>query len=269
MRCRFPIQLSVDLHGKKGQIFVPCGKCAWCKAQIRNEWFVRFVEESKHHNFTRFVTLDYRDEDLPINEETGEMVPSVSLSDIQKYHKRIRKKYSFRFFLASEYGSKFGRPHYHGIYWSDEKIPFLDLWPHGDCGADLPASPASFKYVTKYILKGSNVPDGASPLFHVMSRRPGIGIDFVDQVKDDVQVYNYFGQKMKLPSYYSRKFLASLPDDQQSVISDSKLEYLSFKPRHSELKAVYDDLGIQQPFEDWMSDLYRKDFIKQIQINHK
>lgn len=269
MRCRYPVQLSVDLHGKRGEIFVPCGKCAWCKAQIRNEWFVRFVEESKHHNFCRFVTLDYRDQDLPINEETGEMVPSVSLRDVQLFHKSVRKRYSFRFFLASEYGSRFGRPHYHAIYWSDEKIPFLDLWPHGDCGADLPASPASFKYVTKYILKGSKVPEGATPLFHVMSRRPGIGAEFMSQVKEDTMAYNYFGSKMKLPTYYSRKFLASLSEDQQTVLSDSKLEYLSFQPRHSQLLTTYHDLAIRVPFETWLSDLYLKDVTKQYQINKK
>ena len=137
MICRFPVQLTVDIHGKKGSIYVPCGKCAWCLRQKRNEWFVRFLEESKKHDFVRFLTLDYDDDHLPVktDETTGEIIPVVSLRDIQLYHKRIRKAgYKFRFFVASEYGSKGGRPHCHGIYWSDEKIPYYDFWENGDEG---------------------------------------------------------------------------------------------------------------------------------------
>lgn len=270
MICRYPVELDMPLKGKHRIIYVPCGKCAWCLRQKRNEWFVRFIEESKKHYFTRFVTLDYRDEDLPItiNDETGEFIPSVSLRDIQLYHKRVRKDYDFRFFLSAEYGKENGRPHYHAIYWSDEKIPFLDYWQHGDMGADVPAKPGSFKYVTKYILKGSYVPEGAPDIFHTMSRRPGLGVGFIDQMSDDVQVYRYFEKMMRLPSYYRRKHLETLSPELRTMLADQKIDYLAGQSKYSAfLNAFAENAPESQNIDDWINDLYRKDIKKQFQIN--
>lgn len=271
MICRFPVQLErTSLDGKKFYIYVPCGHCAWCLRQKRNEWFVRFCEESKNHLYTRFVTLDYRDEELPmdLDQDTGEFIPSVSLRDIQLFHKRLRKQYNFRFFLASEYG-KLGRPHYHAIYWCDEPIPFYDLWQKGDHGADLPADVGSFKYVTKYILKGARVPEGAADLFHVMSRRPGIGASFVDQVKDNTSFYRYYNKKMRLPMYYRRKFLDRLPEALRLVESERMLDLMSTRPLYDPklVEAFVANAPNGQSIHDFISDLYYKDFIKQIKIN--
>lgn len=272
MICRFPVELDRVVNGKHHIIYVPCGKCVWCLRQKRNEWFVRMLEESKVHLFTRFVTLDYDDEHLPLNidQETGEVFPTVSLRDIQLYHKRLRKDFNFRFFLASEYGSKRMRPHYHAIYWSDHKIPFLDYWKNGSCGADLPAKPGSFKYVTKYILKGSLVLPGGDDNFHVMSRRPGIGSNFMKNVNDNTRFYRYFDSVMKLPSYYSRKFNDSLSDSQLSVLSEQKLDYLSSQGKYESLLNTFvENAPENQSIDDWMNDLYRRDYKKQISINKK
>lgn len=270
MICRYPVELDMSENGKHRIIYVPCGKCAWCVRQKRNEWFVRFFEESKKHYFTRFVTLDYRDEDLPVdlNVKTGEIIPCVSLRDIQLFHKKVRDYGKFRFFLSSEYGKRDGRPHYHAIYWCDEKIPIYELWEHGEHGADLPATPASFKYVTKYILKGSYVPEGAKPNFHVMSRRPGIGVDFVENMSDSTVTYCYYNKLMKLPSYYSRKYSEKLSDDLRKILSDQKIDYLSSKGKYSDLQQVYEEFAPKdQPIDEWLNDLYLKDVRKQYQIH--
>lgn len=274
MICRFPVQLpKVDSSGKKFFIYVPCGHCAWCLRQKRNEWFVRMLEESKHHLYTRFVTLDYRDEDLPydLNHETGELVPCVSYRDIELFHKRLRKNYKFRFFLSSEYGKHTNRPHYHAIYWSDEKIPFYDLWSKGEHGCDLPAKVGSFKYVTKYILKGSYVPAGAIDNFHVMSRRPGIGVDFCDHVKDNTVFYRYYNKIMRLPQYYRRKFMDGLSPELRSIESEKTLDYMSSQPLYDPklMDLFYRNAPDGQTIHDFISDLYRSDFLKQIQINSK
>lgn len=278
MICRYPTLLPKTLpDGRKYSIWVPCGRCAWCSRQKRNEWFVRFLEESKTSIYTRFVTLDYRDEDLPIdmNVDTGEIMSVVSLRDVQLYHKKLRKKYgnhSFRFFLASEYGKEenTARPHYHAIYWSNMKIPFYDEWPHGDHGADLPASVGSFKYVTKYILKGQYCPDGASPNFHVMSRRPGIGASFNSQVNDNTHFYRYYNKIMRLPTYYSRKFNESMPEELRQIQSEMKLDYLSTQSKYETmLNTFVKNAPDGQLIDDWINDLYLKDLRKQYQINKK
>lgn len=272
MICRFPVELDRVVNGKHHIIYVPCGKCAWCLRQKRNEWFVRMVEESKSHLFTRFVTLDYDDEHLPfnVNEDTGEVFPTVSLRDIQLYHKKLRDHYKFRFFLVSEYGKKKMRPHYHAIYWSDQRIPFLDYWKNGSCGADLPAKPGSFKYVTKYILKGSFVAPGGDDNFHVMSRRPGIGINFMKYVNENTRSYRYFDRSMKLPTYYSRKFNEQLPDDLLQSISESKIDYLSTQGKYeSLLNSFVENAPDNLVIDDWINDLYKRDVFKQYQINNK
>lgn len=272
MICRYPVPLDKSDHGVHRIIYVPCGHCAWCLRQKRNEWFVRFVEESKKHFYTRFVTLDYRDVDLPIkiDEETGELVVTNSLRDVQLFHKKIRNKYEFRFFLASEYGKQNGRPHYHAIYWSNERIPFYDLWEHGDHGSDLPATPASFKYVTKYILKGSFVPTGADDNFHIMSRRPGLGVGFLDNYSEDHPVYRYYDKLMKMPSYYTRKVNELLPESLRKSVSDSKIDYLATQGKYESLYNLYDKLAPEgQSIDSWIDDLYGKDLKKQYSINKK
>lgn len=272
MICRYPVPISKFVNGKKYSYWVPCGHCAWCLRQKRNEWFIRMLEESKHHLFTRFVTLDYRDDDLPlkVDENSGEVIPVVSLSDIQNFHKKVRKKYEFRFFLASEYGPKHGRPHYHAIYWSDEKIDWSNLWTHGDVTADLPAKPESFKYVTKYILKGGFTPVGADPLFHTMSRRPGIGSEFCGKYNEHFPYYRYFGSKMKMPRYYDRKFIESLNPDLKAEISTEKLEYLSGIDKWNSLENDFQKNGKNyDSLEDYVNDLYKIDLFKQFKINKK
>lgn len=270
MICRYPVELDKVIAGKHHIIYVPCGHCAWCLRQKRNEWFVRFVEESKNHLFTRFVTLDYDDDHLPyhVDEETGEAFPSVSLRDIQLYHKSLRNHFNFRFFLASEYGTKRTmRPHYHAIYWSDQKIPFLDFWKNGTCGADLPAEPGSFKYVTKYILKGSYVPLGALPNFHTMSRRPGLGVSFMANVNENTNSYRYYNQMMRLPGYYKRKFNDTLSDAQKEILSESKIDYLSTQSKYEALLNAFENAPCDQPIDEWIDDLYKRDVKRQYRIN--
>lgn len=272
MICRYPVALDQCEHGIHRVIYVPCNKCAWCKRSLRNQWFVRFVEESKASTYTRFVTYDYRPEDLPVNfdQETGEIIPTVRLRDIQLYHKILRKKYKFRFFLSSEYGKKNGQPHYHALYWSDQKIPFYDLWPHGEHGADLPATAGSFKYVTKYILKGSFVPDGADDNFHTMSRRPGIGSSYLSNMSDGRFYYRYYNKVMKLPMYYTRKANELLPESLRKVQTESRLDYLATQSKYESLLNSYiENAPDDQPIEDWIQDIYKIDLRRQFKINSK
>ena len=100
MQCRFPVLVNV----KGRQIYVPCGKCAWCVANARADWFVRLRFEARTALYRSFVTLTYDDDHLPVkvDSETGLIVPTVSLRDVQLFHMRIRKKYKFRFMLCSE-----------------------------------------------------------------------------------------------------------------------------------------------------------------------
>lgn len=95
-----------------------CGTCAFCRSQKASEYAFRSVCESvKYPQDILFVTLTYKNDFLPRN--------GVEVSACQKYFKRLRAWLSerrlptdFRYFLVSEYGAKYGRPHYHFILWN-------------------------------------------------------------------------------------------------------------------------------------------------------
>ena len=170
---------------------VPCGnKCVGCLLERSRQWAVRCYHESKLYERNCFVTLTFSPEGLV--DWKGRKVPrdehgSVHLSELQRFLKRLRKKYvprvpadvdrqewlmrnGIRFFACGEYGAQGGRPHYHLLLFNhrfeDEK-PWKDnhrgerlstseqleqLWPHGfsSLGALTFQSAA---YVARYLLK--------------------------------------------------------------------------------------------------------------------
>lgn len=155
---------------------VPCGRCAACLEARRNEWCKRLQLEAISHAVNSFCTLTYDDKHLPSDR-------LASKSDVQKFLKRFRhaqRDYcvpcfdNFAYFIASEYGSKFGRPHYHGILFGvdllslpwcvrlvslkDGRYPIVTsdvlskIWQLGFVTVDR-ANAQTIKYVSKYITK--------------------------------------------------------------------------------------------------------------------
>lgn len=111
---------------------IPCGQCIECRLQYSREWATRCILELNYGYQGRkypdgtcwFLTLTYEDEYLKthttVNTETGEKFEGISLckEDIQKFWKRLRKKYpqmQLKYIECGEYGSKTLRPHYHAI----------------------------------------------------------------------------------------------------------------------------------------------------------
>ena len=175
----------------------------------------------------------------------------------------------FKYFVTSEYGKKTLRPHYHGIYWYDEPYDFAKLWPFGDNNVQVPANSGSFRYVLKYILKGSFIPDGANDNFRLMSRRPGIGSNFKFIYKGEPYILGKNGVKQVPGHYYMRNYLASLDDKLRNIIKEKKLDYLYSQDRFSQLISCYENSDFTGNFEDWLNQVYRKDFLAQIKINSK
>lgn len=271
MKCRYPIQLNV--RGR--EIYCPCGKCAWCLSRKRDEWVYRMKIEAKKHLYNYFLTFTYRDEDLPMNvdEETGLVVNSVRKSDLSVFHHNIRRRFKlkFKFLVTSEYGSKTLRPHYHGAYFCDQPFDFEKEWPYGDNNVQLPLGESGMKYILKYMLKGSKVPDGGDPNFTLMSRRPGIGSDFDVESFDSLPYYLLSENSVKvcMPRYYKRKFYARLSDQLVQTYSDMTLDYLKDVERHGDLRRKWEDSKVNMPFEQWLDLIYFRDYKKQVLINNK
>lgn len=142
--------------------FVPCRKCAECMNTRRWRWYFKALTEIETWERTWFVTLTFR------------KIPDEPYGEIQKWFKRLRKKFnsnSFRYLCTTEFGSKNGRLHYHLLVHCDEKIPRRAVeskWNSGFSRAKLvyrqsatdartqhqPQNKAAH-YVTKYLLKES------------------------------------------------------------------------------------------------------------------
>ena len=234
MSCYHPVTIRSP-NNEKAFIEVPCGKCAGCRKKLRNEWYFRLKIESRF-NISRFITLTYDEDNIPYHVDEDSVIHyDVNKDHLTKFFKKMRKTNKFKYFVVSEYG-KDGRPHYHLLLFSQNRIDIERYWNYGFI-YDLPAKSGSFKYVCKYLLKGSKVPEGSNPNFMRCSKRPAIGYDYLDQITVDKLsqpvVFDH-NMKMSMPRYYRKKLYDQLDENQRKVMKDCVIEQLeSYEPNHS------------------------------------
>lgn len=241
MSCLFPRNVTVKkLNGGFLKIPAPCGKCPECLKRTRQEWFLRNSIELDNSLNAFFVTLTYDDEHLPHSEYNNK--PCFSIRDIQLFLKRFRKKINtteFKYFIASEYGGQFGRPHYHGLFYNipHEKVSTLsDLlaqtWGNGFISCSN-VNCRRINYVCKYMLqKTQRKKDFASPdlaPFYLASRRPAIGSSYLSynnicyHLGNKTTKFNLHGINYQLPQYYKRKIF----DGYEHIKEEIRNDYLS------------------------------------------
>lgn len=165
---------------------VNCGHCWQCQMQLQSDYAIRgyyeYQECLKDGGYVYWDTLTYRESKLPricrYLTDDGKGLPCFSKSHVQKFLKRVRKqladdysitKDAFRYLVVSEYGEKFGRPHYHIMYFVHDPFLTLDIlhqvtrsqWRKYHGNTDFHCEPngrvltstAAIHYVTKYISK--------------------------------------------------------------------------------------------------------------------
>lgn len=232
---------SRDLGTPDKAVYFPCGKCLACRINRRREWTERLLNEEVYSSSATFITLTYDENHVPID-QNGNM--SVCVSDIQKFLKRLRKRYSaykIRFFINSEYGPETGRPHYHGIIFNlpdsiydgatriyrNGSVSFHtprieSVWQCGNVEA-APAGAERCSYCAKYFIDRKSVDDILTPNFSVMSRKPGIGFKYMEAITDKVRHYqstsmiSHTGNYVALPLYYKRKIYT---EDERKLMFD-------------------------------------------------
>lgn len=242
MSCYHPIKgyrsAVVGASGKRQIVFsprkgfvdlpmeVPCGSCIGCRLDRAKEWAVRCVHEASLYRENCFLTLTYAEPNLPLN---GSLEPR----NFVLFMKRLRKRFGkVRFFQCGEYGADLGRPHHHCIIfgWRPTDLSLWkrkgnvrlyrskaveELWPHGFVTVG-EVTYESAAYIARYILKKVTGPAGEShyqgkrPEYITMSRRPGIGKDWIDKFskevyREDTLVYG-LGRLTKPPRYYDKQF---------------------------------------------------------------
>lgn len=215
-----PLEISRRLY-----VEVPCGHCLNCLSTRQNTWAWRIEQEAfdvlKKDGSVYFLTITYDDDHLLYAVDD---VPTLYKKDLQDFHKRLRSSgIVFRYFDCGEYGDKFSRPHYHGIYFFPEWLTsdqvhslFFDKWRkcedyefHVDS-----FSLASAMYVAKYSMKRFGVNyDGVQVPFSLMSLKPSIGSCFlqnkqeIERLKDlqTLTVYDSQGNPYCLPRVFREK----------------------------------------------------------------
>lgn len=224
------------------RINVPCGRCVICQENRRNMWADRLELESRLVPVTYFITLTYDDLHYP-----GELCKR----DTQLFWKRLRHKVKCRFFLCGEYGDRFQRGHYHAVCFLDSYISQEEFetaaysaWGNGFVRCRL-ADREAFRYVAKYTIKAiRNFPEGKTPPFALMSRRPGISCDYLPVLQsyyhEYIQLEN--GSCRPLPDY----LLSKLPDIEGIRIREARREFAQSLPKLSETEKQLRSINLER-----------------------
>lgn len=127
--CTSPVSIKNPNRGRKDRlsylsdtdsyyIKVPCNHCDECIA-VRQMNYVQRVQMESIRNHIFFTTLTYNQQSLPIKEINGYKMAFADYKDINGAIRHLRRDQAFprafRYFFVSELGSKFARPHLHGL----------------------------------------------------------------------------------------------------------------------------------------------------------
>jgi len=240
---------ETDEHDR--QVSLPCGQCVGCRLERSRQWAMRCMHEAQLHENNCFITLTYNEENYPKN-------GSLAKEDFQKFLKRFRRAIApakIRYYMAGEYGTNFGRPHFHacifGYDFYDKKLfkrtsadsllyrseELEKLWPYGySTIGDVTFESAA--YVARYIMQKQTGKDvnkdhytycdlqtgeliKMQPEYNKMSLKPGIGADWYKKFKTDVYPHDYVevrGKKLKPPKYYDRLFSKENPYEYDQIL---------------------------------------------------
>lgn len=254
-----------NLTEVKKRLDVPCGKCINCLGTKRNEWTFRLFQEQKIAETSVFLTLTYNEENI-IYADTDQTLYKKDLQDFIKslrYYQKKQSEWKLRYYAVGEYGTKTDRPHYHIMLFNAHKTVLNDLlnvWEKGiaHIGA---CNPASIRYITKYLINKVGEFDTKEKPFALMSRRPGIGISYIEKAGEyhkkngQTTVRNDKGEKMAMPRYYKDKIFSKYQQAvqtkklQNAALIEEQRQFQSYKARglnHVKLKDELQEFKIQQ-----------------------
>jgi hypothetical protein len=222
-------------------IKLPCGQCIGCRLERSRQWAMRLLHERKFHEHSAFLTLTYRNEDLPPG---GTLVKR----DFQLFMKRYRKSldHKIKFFMCGEYGDRNARPHYHVIvyghdfadkkyfssnrrgdkYYTSAELGSLWRLGHNVIGA---VTFDSCAYVARYLLKKVtgkladdhySVIDGNGEVFQRLpeytDQSNGLGKLYYERFFREVYTHDSVvinGKEVRPPKYYDGMYELTNPGE--------------------------------------------------------
>lgn len=276
---------TIDDLKRVGAILIPCGHCIGCRLDYSRRWADRMMLELETTKKAVFVTLTYSNENAhwtQFDNDYNPMFATLDKRDCQLFMKRLRKAFpdvKIRFFLAGEYGDKTLRPHYHAIiygiglddftdlrlfgkndmqqnYYVSEKLE-KNIWKNGHVLlADVSWNTCAYvgRYVTKKLSGDKEITyaeRNVSKEFSLMSRKPGIGAEYLQQHPDclDFGSINLStpdgGLKISIPKYYLDK-LELKDKEKYDKLKDERRRFANDKML---LKLSKTDLGLAEYLE--------------------
>lgn len=192
---------------------LPCkAHCLSCRIKYSYEWAIRCNHESQFHKQNAFLTLTYREEDLP---NYNHLNDDHMTSFIREYRRTLDTP--IKYLKCGEYGGKNHRPHYHCLIFGhqfDDLTHYKNnlfnsktlsrLWPHGYAvsgSVSFESAAYCARYATKKLsgnknthLKKYDIIDSytgevyeAPPEYATMSNRGGgIGRSWIEKHADEV-----------------------------------------------------------------------------------
>lgn len=294
MQCLHPIRIkneTAQLQYRYGQFRdVPCGRCEACIDNKRKAWYFRLKQENKNSTNTYFITLTYAPEHLPRN-SLG--FPTFCKRDVQLFLKRFRFELSkqtdneffkarIRYFFIGEYGSKKGRPHYHGIvfnvpYGVDVFRTTYKCWKLGRisssrCNDSRIGYCANYMYGKSEMMPETNIDEtNAIPL--LSSRKPGIGASYLtpEMIKWHIDNMVAYGQindiKYALPEFYKQKIF----DDKQrfKISQQNRLRQLEEAIEQAQKDYQIDRIHLGEKGYICQAEQRRQNYIRKFYIRVK
>lgn len=185
MQCTHPVPRKNNISGVWQE--TPCGQCLPCRLNKQAYMIFRNHMECRTSLTSSFWTLTLDDEGLATLDKRGpRKMISNFIDALRKSEVRAGNSLPIRFYGCLEFGSEFGRPHWHMLLYNlvnQWKQPpkylrglprprfTINLWPHGhvDIGE---FNPATIRYTISYLFKDSRA--GARPIVY-QTIRPATG----------------------------------------------------------------------------------------------
>lgn len=243
--------------------------------------------ERSVHARSCFLTLTYADEHLP-------NPPTLILSDLQKFLKRLRKRsgLKIRYFACGEYGAQFFRPHYHLILFGID-ADFAEVieksWHLGFIFL-APADDNCIKYVAGYVTKKFTDEKqflydlGYKREFATMSRRPAIATDaiarfaayaFAQSPYDVLVLFKSSGRYFPFGRVLRNKLRAMVMNETELAklkelnLKRMQLEILDFIKEHDKFNAGRYQLENVEWSRDFLLELYHGRFFDELSVKER
>lgn len=234
MSCSNPFYMKDVRDWRDRLVPIPCGRCNCCRADRISLWERRAKYEFNHTPASAFVTFTYDDEHLPISVISGSPHQTLQRIHLHKFIDTLRHRIAkgqkikhsiqgcsrdFAYLACGEYGDRFGRPHYHVLFFGIDfhtcRTMLMESWPYGSIEVD-PIKAGAIRYVLKYMTKQvyNDYLDreyydyGINPPFVTFSR--GLGMQYFYDHQKDIAEYGAVrdGQLyLSVPSYVKQMFV--------------------------------------------------------------